>query len=120
MKTIRLKKVITKNFPFLGFKALTICPWVFIRKSALDRYTDRDDRHETTHALQQIETLWILFFIVYGLEWFVKLFFCRFDSHAAYRSISFEQEAYGHEAETYYNDARKHYAWLGYVFSVKE
>lgn len=117
---MKLKRVYSKHFPFQGYLALTIFPWVFIRKKAKERYTDKVDRHETTHALQQIETLWILFFVWYGLEWLIKWFFCSFDGHRAYHSISFEQEAYEHEDELYYNDSHRHYNWVKYIFKLKE
>jgi hypothetical protein len=44
---------------------------------------------------------------------------CGFDSDRSYRSISFEQEAYEHQEETYYNNVRRHFAWLKYVFTIK-
>lgn len=119
-KAMKLKKIINKNFPFPRYTALTFCPWVFIREDSKEDYTSKVERHETTHALQQRETLWLFFLLIYGLEYLIKLPFCGFDHCKAYKSVSFEQEAYEHEAETYYNDVRKHYAWLGYVFSVKE
>lgn len=115
---MELIKVYSRYFPFSGFLALTICPFVFIRKKAKERYTAKVNRHETTHALQQVETMWILFFVLYGLEWLIKWFCCKFDSHRAYRSISFEQEAYMHENELYYNDLRKFYAWTKYIFRL--
>ena len=115
---MKLKKVYCKHFPFAGYKALTICPWVFIRESAKQRYTPTDNRHETTHGYQQIETLWILFFVLYGLEWLIKLSFCKFNSDRAYRSISFEQEAYANQGKVDYNNTRKHYAWVRYIFKL--
>ena len=116
---MELRRVYNKIFPFPGYIAFTLCPWVFIREKAKKRYTEKANRHETTHAFQQIETLWILFFVLYGLEWLVKWFCCGFDSHRAYRSISFEQEAYEHEDEIGYNNVRYHYVWVKYIFKLK-
>ena len=45
-----LKRVYNNIIPFKGYKAITFYPWVFIRESARQRYTDTVDRHETTHA----------------------------------------------------------------------
>ena len=59
------------------------------------------------------------FLFIYCLEWLVKMWICWFDLDRAYRSISFEQEAYEHQEEIYYNDVRRHYAWLKYLFTIK-
>lgn len=115
---MKLKKVYNKYFPFQGYVALMFYPWVFIREDKKQKYTARVSRHETTHALQQVETLWLLFFVIYGLEWIIKLPLCGFDFLKTHYSISYEQEAYNHEEETYYNDVRKHYAWMRYIFTL--
>ena len=114
-----LKRVYNNIIPFKGYKAITFYPWVFIRESARQRYTDTVDRHETTHAHQQLECLWLFFFLIYGLEYLIKLL-CTFSTNRAYESVSFEQEAYEHEDEIGYNNVRKHFAWVKYVFKLKE
>ena len=116
---MELTRVVTKHFPFKGYLALTFYPWVFIREEYLRIYSAKVDRHETTHACQQIETLWIIFLLIYGLEYLIKLIFCGFNHKRAYFSISFEQEAYEHEAEVYYNEVRRPYAWIKYIFTLK-
>lgn len=116
---MELKRVYSRHFPFKGYLAMTFYPWVFIRKEYAKKYTAKVDRHETTHALQQIETLWVLFLVIYGLEWLIKWFCCGFNSKKAYLSISFEQEANEHEEELYYNEMRRHYAWVKYIFKLK-
>lgn len=113
-----MKKIYCKHFPQKGFKAITVWPFVFVREDCKRVFVDKDERHETTHALQQIECLFLLFLLVYGLEWIIKLPFCKFDREKAYYSVSFEQEAYEHQAEIGYNNVRKHYAWLRYVFTL--
>ena len=113
-----LKRVYSNIIPFPGYTAMTVCPWVFIRKKTKERYTEKTDRHETTHGLQQLETLWVLFFIIYLVEYLIKLLI-TFSHKRAYKSISFEQEAYNFEWELDYNDRRKHYAWTKYIFKVK-
>ena len=139
---MKLKKIYTEHFPKKGFTALTIIPFVFVRKDRMCYFTAKAERHETTHALQQIELcvvglvlaiasliggfgLWSLlflplFFWLYGLEWLIKLPFCKFDTLRAYMSISTEQEAYEHQQEVYYNEVRKHFAWLRYVFTLND
>ena len=115
---MKLKRVYSNIIPFAGYTACTLCPFVFIREKARQRYTPVVNRHETTHGHQQIETLWILFFIIYGLEFIIKLPICNFDTHRAYRSVGFEQEAYLNQGKVNYNSTRKHYAWVKYVFRL--
>ena len=116
---MKLERVYCGWFPQKGFTAFTIFPFVFIRKDRWAYYTLTTERHEMTHALQQLEMLWLFFFILYGLEWVLKLPFCKFNTTRAYYSISFEQEAYDHQEELYYNEMRKHYSWMKYLFKIK-
>jgi len=55
------------------------------------------------------ELLYIPFYIIYLIEWFIKLFIYK-SSHKAYRNISFEKEAYKHEDTPNYLETRKHFA----------
>ena len=116
---MKLIKVYNNIIPWRGFIALTLYPWVFIREELRSKYTPTVNRHETTHGLQQLETLWLLFFIIYGLEYIIKLPLCCFDFDRAYKSISFEQEAYANQGKVNYNNERKHYAWIKYIFKLK-
>jgi len=117
---MKLKRVYSNIIPFKGYIAMTVFPWVFIRESAKKRYTPTVNRHETTHGYQQVELLWFLFFILYGLEWFIKLFFCKFNTSRAYHSISFEQEANVNQGNVEYNNSRNLYAWVKYVFKLTD
>lgn len=116
---MELRRIYSKHFPFKGYIALIIFPWVFIRKDLENKYSDKVDRHESTHALQQIECLWIFFFLIYGIEYLIKLLY-TFSHKVAYYSISFEQEAYIHENDAYYNDCRNMYGWMKYIFKLKK
>lgn len=135
-----MKKIIFNNIiPFKGFKAMTIWPWIFVRKDA-SKWTLTDTRHETTHWRQQLETMvvvailvvvlalfrvlswwWLFavpfaFYAWYILEWLVRIPLCGFYSHLAYRNISAEQEAYLNEDVVDYNDHRKPFYWLRFLF----
>lgn len=101
--------------PFRGFTAMTVWPFVFVRKSAW--YSNDTDRHERIHGRQQLEMLLLPFYLWYGVEYLVRLCITRSRSRA-YRSISFEQEAYAHERDQDYLNHRKWYAWLKYVFKT--
>ncbi len=137
---MKLKKIYNRLFPLKGFKALTIVPYIFVREEQRDTFGEAAERHETTHALQQIECLIIgallavamfffgcgwwsliplgLFFELYLLEWAIKTLCCRFDTKRAYMSISTEQEAYATMYDVEYNANRKHYAWVKYIFTL--
>lgn len=115
---MKLKVVYSKYIPFKGFEALTIWPWIFVREDKSAKFTPMMKRHEATHAHQQLECLLVGFLIIYCLEWVFKLPFCKFDSNRAYMSISFEQEAYDHQDEIGYNNVRRHYAWIKYLFTL--
>lgn len=106
-------KVIYNNLiPFVGFKAINICGILFARKGCI--ISDVDMEHETIHSKQIFEMLIIFFYLWYSIEWFIRLIIVR-DSHKAYRSISFEQEAYSNEKYICYHSTRKHYSWIKYL-----
>jgi hypothetical protein len=82
------------------FSAVTIYPFIFVRHDKC-----KSDyvliNHEKIHIQQQKELLWIGFFILYLLEYFAKLLYYR-NSFMAYKSISFEREAYVNENDLDY------------------
>ena len=115
--------------PFIGFKAMTIWPFVFVRDDV--RYNAIDKAHEEIHGRQQIEVSavcmavlflcgmewWsllglIMFYPIYFFEWVVKLPFYQ----NAYRNISFEREAYGNQYDDGYLRHRKLFSFIKYLF----
>lgn len=124
--------IIAKNtiLPPKGYAAMTIYPFVFARKGK--DITDRIIRHEAIHAEQQKELFvvgivlalffcywlcwWSLLFVPlfywwYGFEWLARLLICR-NSDKAYRSICYEQEAYGNQDDADYLKTRKLFAFI--------
>ena len=71
--------------------------------------------HERIHTAQQRELLFVPFYVLYVVEWMVRLLLCR-SWMRAYRGMSFEREAYGNDGDFGYLQRRRAYAWLGYVF----
>lgn len=70
--------------------------------------------HERIHLRQQLELLIVPFYAWYLLEYAVKRL--RLGTHdAAYRAISFEREAYTHDAEPGYLRRRRFWAFLNYL-----
>ena len=45
-----MKKIISKYFPFSGYKAMTVWPFIFIREGMAWAYDERTDRHEHIHG----------------------------------------------------------------------
>lgn len=117
---MKLIKVVSKHFPFKGYIALIFCPWVFIREDLKDKFDDRVEAHELIHAAQQQETLWILFFLIYSLEYLIKLPLCGFNHTRAYKSVSFEQEAYNYDNALGYIHFRVPLYWVRYIFTIKK
>ena len=70
--------------------------------------------HERIHTAQQKELLFLPFYIIYILEWLIRLVQFR-DTHKAYMNISFEREAYANGPDLQYLARRRHYAWLNYI-----
>ncbi|MCH5182523.1 MAG: hypothetical protein J1F06_07795 [Prevotellaceae bacterium] len=70
--------------------------------------------HERIHTAQQQELLWVPFYLLYVLEWAVRLLQYR-NAHKAYMNISFEREAYRHGHDLHYLPRRKRYAWIAHI-----
>lgn len=78
--------------------------------SWIDRYVIN---HERIHTAQMKELLFIPFYLLYVLEWLVRLVQYR-NAHKAYLNISFEREAYRNGHDTGYLKRRRHFSFLRY------
>lgn len=114
--------------PFKGFKCINLFGILFVRKSSqkiFENYPNlpsvkRTLCHEHTHTLQMREMAYIFFYIWYLIEWFYQLIAsCFIHRVKAYKMICFEQEAYANQSNYQYNKARKHYAWVKWLFKYK-
>ena len=101
---------------FMKIGGIALFPYIILREkyqnSSEDFWRTRNRKvinHESIHFQQAMELLVIPFYILYLLEWFVKLFFYGFK---AYENISFEREAYGNDGDLNYLSTRKRYAWF--------
>ena len=98
------------------FNALAIWPLIILREDSL-----RGDpvliRHERIHLKQQVELLWVFFFLLYLLEFLAKIIIYR-ELKRAYRNISFEREAYAHESEIDYLRHKPLWSFVRYVNKV--
>lgn len=97
---------------FMKVGGITLWPFVVLRErynTPNSNYSKRIINHESIHIKQQEELLIIPFYVLYVIEWFIKLFFYGKD---AYYNISFEREAYSNEYDEEYLKNRKKYAWI--------
>ncbi|PWJ54286.1 hypothetical protein CLV98_11848 [Dyadobacter jejuensis] len=104
-------KGIIVSISFLWVEGMAIFPFVFTRHKAPNKTLLH---HECIHLVQQLEMGIVLFYLWYLLEYLVRLITLR-NHDRAYRSISFEQEAYLHESNPRYLSQRKRWAFLRYL-----
>jgi hypothetical protein len=108
-----MKVIVSKYLTPVGFRALTIYPFVFLREAK-----DKDDvvllHHERIHLHQQKELLWVFFFLWYGLEFMVRWMRLR-NKHAAYRAICFEREAYQNEKDLHFLERRPFWNFMCFI-----
>ncbi|MBP5687103.1 MAG: hypothetical protein IK100_01680 [Muribaculaceae bacterium] len=110
MKIIRSKYLP----PLRNYSAINLFGVFFVHPDVA--VTKRLINHESIHSAQMRELLYLPFYILYLLEWFIRLF-GRGD---AYFNLSFEREAYKNEANYNYLNERKHYAWIKYMRKKKK
>jgi hypothetical protein len=83
-----MKIIRNSIIPFKGFAAINLFGVLFVRNDV--KISERLLNHERIHTAQMKELGYIFFYIIYVLEWLVRLF----RSGNAYHNISFEKEAY--------------------------
>ena len=110
---IFVSKFWTKVFSFGKADAITIFPFIFLRKRGL-----KSDRillnHESIHIFQALELLVLTFYIWYLSEFLIRFIQYRnFDK--AYRNISFEKEAFANQNNLYYLKQRKPWSFWKYL-----
>jgi hypothetical protein len=108
-----MKTVILKRFPPKGYAAITLWPWLIIRKEHAP-ISAGVRRHQEIHAVQQKETGIVLFYLWYAVEYLIRRW--NYKSHyKGYRSISFEAEAYANDHKPEYLLTRKRWTFLKYI-----
>ena len=123
--------------PFSGTIAITLWPFILVRRNTWTQFTNNVLRHKRIHGRQQVEMLLVgaavaailfvfgckwwnllalpLFFWLYGLEWMLGLFWFG-NSKEANLNISFEREAYDNEQDADYLKKRRPFASIRYLF----
>lgn len=99
-----MKIIENSLIPFKGFLAINIFGVIFIREGGV--LNEVVLNHEQIHTAQMKELGYVGFYILYLIEWIIRLFINK----NAYKSISFEKEAYENERNLDYLSNRRHYA----------
>lgn len=102
-----MKVIINNILPPKGFKCINLFGILFCRR----QLNKIDINHETIHTKQGQELLWIGFYLWYVIEYLIRLIIYG-DTWMAYKSISFEREAYYNQSDLSYLNRRKHYSWF--------
>ena len=110
---------------------MTVFGTIFRREEFCGRpISQRTINHEGIHVCQSEDfipnkkdnkfiwfTNYIIFYLLYIIEWLFKvicnIFYWKIK---AYRSISFEQEAYDNQNNLGYQEIRDRFAWAKYIF----
>ena len=104
-----MKIVRTSILPFHGFSAINLLGILFVHHGVY--LSNELINHERIHTAQQRELLYVFFYIIYIIEWLVRLTM----RGNAYRNISFEREAYANQRNLDYLKSRRLFAWRRYM-----
>lgn len=106
-----MKIIFNKWFPFGRYTTLNFFGILFTKS---DYVTPRVINHESIHTEQMKETLWIGFYLWYGIEYLLIRLFHR-KQNCAYHDVSFEEEAHNNDLNRDYLSTRKRYSWIKYI-----
>ena len=118
-------KVIKNNIiPFGYAKYINLFGFIFTKSDNLI-LSPETENHESIHILQMKYLLYILFYIFYGIEWVIKIIPSILSDRGrfgilqyAYRSVSFEQQAYYNQYNLNYLKTANPYEWVKYIFRM--
>lgn len=95
--------------------AITLAPFgIFIKEDYWDRPYVHNE--EAIHWYQQVEMLFIGFYLWYPIEWIIK---ALTPPRGAYIALGFEREAKAHRFDYLYIFTRPRYAWCKYIKPLK-
>lgn len=92
---------------------ITLFPFILLRKQE-DLENEILINHEKIHLRQQLELLVIFFYLWYVIEYYYWFFRLK-NSFLAYKTISFEREAYAQERDLNYLETRKIWSFRKYL-----
>ena len=117
-------KIVENNIlPLKGYKAMTVGPFIFVKKGTV--LSEQDINHESIHWEQYKETFIIGFFLIYLIEFILKFISPsltinekkqgRSYWNRVYHSLSMERESYENQDNPNYLKNRQHYTWIKYI-----
>lgn len=104
---------------FMPIGGIALFPFIILREKYQNKtkyWIKRNAEtinHETIHFKQALELGVVGFYVLYVLEFLIKLFVYGKD---AYMNISFEREAYANDSNLKYLETRTKYAWAKLIF----
>ena len=99
--------------PFKGFRCINLFGVLFARKEQ-GKLSKEVLQHEYIHTLQMRELGYLPFYILYLLEWLLRVIFTH-SFKKAYYNISFEQEAYTFQKYAEYPTWREKWKWCQFL-----
>ena len=96
---------LTNLFSFGRASAVTVFPFIFVRNKVMSK-DEHLINHERIHLVQALELLVLPFYLLYCIEFLIRLVYYR-KVEDAYLNISFEREAYAQQSDLYYLRTRK-------------
>lgn len=106
-----MKKSFVVRISRLGPDGMALFPFILVRQSQPGPVLLN---HERIHLRQQAELGVLPFYVWYGLEYLLRRI--QFGAHyTAYRNISFEREAFAHEANLNYLKTRRLWSFWQYM-----
>ncbi len=89
-----------------SFVGITIFPFIILKKEGL-----KQDKILINHEKIQQKLLLLLFYIIYSLEWLIKLLIYK-NGYLTYKNLSFEREAYQNKNNLSYLKNRKTWSFI--------
>jgi len=96
-----------------GYTGITLFPFVFLKYQALKNNSTLIN-HEKIHWRQQLETLVLPFYLLYTIEFLIRLILYQ-NWKRAYKNISFEREAYLNDKNLEYLKTRAFWQFIAYI-----
>lgn len=104
--------IVSKYLVPKGYLGITIFPFIFLKEKGLGLNMNLIN-HEKIHLRQQLELLIVPFYIIYIAEFLIRYIKLK-DWKMAYRSISFEKEAYKNESDFKFLKKRPFWNFMHY------
>ena len=112
-----MKIIRSRNFPPKNFSAINLFGLIIVRKD-YGELSDAEKNHESIHTRQMLEMFIILFYLLYVIEWLIRVVEYK-NRYEAYKNISYEREAYSNMYNREYLRKRKPYSFIHYYRKEK-